>query len=62
MGHAQGADCFRATLDVFFVHDLPDVVLDRPGVRDSVMELGGGWRDEPALGPDRQALVKPAHA
>jgi 2-polyprenyl-6-methoxyphenol hydroxylase-like FAD-dependent oxidoreductase len=50
-------DCFRAMLDVTFVHDLPEDVLSRPGLRDKVAELGGAWRDEPTFGPDRNALV-----
>ena len=55
-------DCFRAMLDVTFVHDLPEEVLARPGIREKVQELGGAWRNEPPLGPDRQALVDLAHS
>lgn len=55
-------DCFRAMLDVMLVHDLPGAVLARPGIRDKVVELGGGWRDEPAFGPDREALVELARS
>jgi 2-polyprenyl-6-methoxyphenol hydroxylase-like FAD-dependent oxidoreductase len=55
-------DCFRAMLDVQFVQHLPHDVLSRPGVRDKVVELGGSWRDEPTLGPDRDALIALAHS
>ena len=50
-------DCFRAFLDIALVQSLPDAVLARPGLLEKIVELGGGWRDEPALGPDRDELV-----
>ena len=50
-------DCFRAMMDVIFVHSLPHEVLARPGIADKVLEFGGGWRDEPSFGPDRHQLV-----
>lgn len=55
-------DCFRAMLDVAFVHELPGAVLERPGLREKILSLGGGWREEPALGPDRQSLVELANS
>lgn len=55
-------ECFRAALDVLFVHDLPEAVLARPGIRDKIARLGGAWRDEPALGPDRRTLLELVHS
>ena len=55
-------DCFRAMLDILFVHDLPDSVFSRPGLRDKVTALGGGWRSQPSFGPDRQALIDLANS
>lgn len=55
-------DCFRAFVDVAMVQALPEDVLGRPGLAEKVLELGGGWRDEPGLGPDRRALVELANS
>ena len=55
-------DCFRAMADVLMVQATPEEVLSRPGLLEKVLELGGGWRDEPRLGPDRPGLLELVHA
>jgi flavin-dependent dehydrogenase len=50
-------DCFRAFLDLAMVLATPDEVMNRPGLQEKVAELGGRWREEPALGPNRDELV-----
>lgn len=59
---SRDPDAFRATLDIAFVLELPEVALARPGLVDKVIEHGAAWRDEPAFGPDRAALVALANA
>lgn len=54
-------DCFRAVIDVAMAQARPDEVLARPGLLDKVVELGGGWRDEPSVAPDRATLVELAN-
>ncbi len=51
-------DCFRAFLDVAMVLNTPAEVMSRPGLEEKVAELGGRWREEPALGPSRAELVQ----
>jgi 2-polyprenyl-6-methoxyphenol hydroxylase-like FAD-dependent oxidoreductase len=55
-------DAFRAILDIAFVFELPEVALARPGLFEKVVAHGSAWRDEPAFGPDRAALVALANA
>ena len=55
-------DAFRASLDIAFVLELPEVALARPGLLEKVIAHGAGWRDEPAFGPDRATLVGLANA
>jgi 2-polyprenyl-6-methoxyphenol hydroxylase-like FAD-dependent oxidoreductase len=55
-------DAFRASLDIAFVLELPEVALARPGLFEKVIEHGAAWRDEPAFGPDRAELVALANA
>jgi hypothetical protein len=55
-------DAFRAFLDIAFVLELPEVALARPGLAEKVVAHGAAWRDEPAFGPDRAALVALANA
>ncbi|MFZ6002868.1 MAG: NAD(P)/FAD-dependent oxidoreductase [Actinomycetota bacterium] len=50
-------DLLRGMLSIASVVKLPHEVLAEPGVADRVDELGKGWRDEPAPGPDRQELL-----
>jgi 2-polyprenyl-6-methoxyphenol hydroxylase-like FAD-dependent oxidoreductase len=50
-------DCARATFDIRFVLRTPAEVFARPGLRDKTLELGSGWRDEPALGPARRTIL-----
>jgi 2-polyprenyl-6-methoxyphenol hydroxylase-like FAD-dependent oxidoreductase len=59
MGAASGQDpdCLRAGLDIALVLHGPDEVFARPGLREKTLRLGAGWRDEPALGPDREQLL-----
>ena len=35
----------------------PEEVFARPGLRDKVLRLGSGWRDEPPFGPTREQLL-----
>jgi len=44
-------DVLRALQTIYGVLDLPDVALGAPGMVDKVMALGGGWRDDPPVGP-----------
>jgi 2-polyprenyl-6-methoxyphenol hydroxylase-like FAD-dependent oxidoreductase len=55
-------DVFRAFLDIAGVIELPETVFARPGVFDKVIEYGGDWRNEHALGPNRDELVAMATA
>ena len=50
LGVAAGKDpdVLRASVDIAFVLDLPEVVLARPGIMDKVIELGADWRDGPS--------------
>jgi len=50
-------ECTRAEFDIRFVLRTPAEVYARSGLRDKILELGSGWRDEPALGPNREQLV-----
>jgi 2-polyprenyl-6-methoxyphenol hydroxylase-like FAD-dependent oxidoreductase len=50
-------DCVRAAFDVRFVLATPEEVFARPGLRDKTLELGSGWRDEPAFGPAREKIL-----
>jgi flavin-dependent dehydrogenase len=50
-------DCFRSFLDVAGVLAPPEEVLARPGILDKIIEHGGGWRDNPRIGPSREELV-----
>jgi hypothetical protein len=50
-------DCARANLDIRFVLRTPEEVFARPGLRDKTLELGSGWRDEPAYGPTREKIL-----
>jgi 2-polyprenyl-6-methoxyphenol hydroxylase-like FAD-dependent oxidoreductase len=50
-------DCFRAFLDVAMVLNTPDEVMSRPGMAEKVAELGGGWREDPALALNRAELL-----
>jgi flavin-dependent dehydrogenase len=50
-------DCLRAYLDIRLVLRTPEEVFARPGLRDKTLQLGGGWREQPPLGPDRDQLL-----
>jgi hypothetical protein len=54
---SQDPDCLRANFDIRFVLRTPEEVFARPGLRDKVLQLGSGWRDEPPFGPDREQLL-----
>jgi 2-polyprenyl-6-methoxyphenol hydroxylase-like FAD-dependent oxidoreductase len=47
----------RANFDIRFVLRTSDEVFARPGLRDRILQMGSGWRDEPPLGPDREQLL-----
>jgi hypothetical protein len=53
----QDADVLRAFLRIAGVLDLPEVVFSDPALVARIVELGGGWRDAPELGPSREALL-----
>jgi 2-polyprenyl-6-methoxyphenol hydroxylase-like FAD-dependent oxidoreductase len=55
-------DAFRASLDIAFVLELPEVAMARPGLLEKVIAHGAGWRDEPEFGPERAQLVALANA
>jgi hypothetical protein len=59
---SRDPDCFRCLLDIVNVHELPEVVLSRPGIFEKVIEHGSEWRNEPAFGPTRDELVATANA
>jgi hypothetical protein len=54
----QDPDCVRALLDIRLVLHGPDEVFARPGLREKTLRLGSAWRDQPALGPDREQLLR----
>jgi 2-polyprenyl-6-methoxyphenol hydroxylase-like FAD-dependent oxidoreductase len=54
---SQDPDCLRANFDIRFVLRTPEEVFARPGLRDKVIQLGSGWRDEPPFGPNREQLL-----
>ncbi|HWD53350.1 MAG TPA: tryptophan 7-halogenase [Acidimicrobiales bacterium] len=55
-------DVFRAFLDVVGVLALPEDIFARPGIFDKVIELGADWRNEEAIGPNREQLMALAGA
>jgi hypothetical protein len=50
-------ECLRALFDMRFVLRTPDEVYARPGLRDKILKLGAGWRDEAPSGPTREQLL-----
>ena len=50
-------DCMRASLDTRLVLRTPQEVFARPGLRDKVLQLGAGWREERSFGPSREQLL-----
>ena len=57
-GSSRDPDVFRAFLKVVNLQAFPEDLLAQPGLFEKVVEAGQGWRDAPALGPDRDELVK----
>jgi hypothetical protein len=55
-------DVFRAFLEVVGVLELPQTILDRPGMFEKVIEHGADWRETEPFGPDRDTLVALANA
>jgi flavin-dependent dehydrogenase len=53
----QDPDCLRAYLSIVGMVQTPAEALARPGVFDTVIELGERWREQPALGPNRNELL-----
>jgi hypothetical protein len=53
----QDPECLRASFDTRFVLRTPQEVFARPGLRDKVLQLGSGWRDNPSFGPNREQLL-----
>jgi hypothetical protein len=53
----QDPDCLRANFDIRFVLRTPKEIFARPGLRDKVLQLGSGWRDERPFGPNREQLL-----
>lgn len=51
-------DLLRLAVRAQLVLDPPAPDFSAPGMVERVLELGGGWRDEPTLGPSRDELVK----
>jgi 2-polyprenyl-6-methoxyphenol hydroxylase-like FAD-dependent oxidoreductase len=54
---AQDPEILRASFDIRFVLRPPHEVFARPGLRDKVLRIGSGWRDEPPFGPTREQLL-----
>jgi 2-polyprenyl-6-methoxyphenol hydroxylase-like FAD-dependent oxidoreductase len=59
---AEDPEAFRGFVDIVGVLELPEAVLSRPGMFETVIEHGAAWRDVPAFGPDRDELVAMANA
>lgn len=55
-------DVFRAFLDIAGVLALPEEVFARPGIFEKVVEHGADWRNEVAIGPNRNELLAMATA
>ncbi|HWD51712.1 MAG TPA: tryptophan 7-halogenase [Acidimicrobiales bacterium] len=62
LASSRDPDVFRAFIDIVAVLELPEAVLDRPGMLDKVIALGADWRNEPSIGPTRDDLVAMATA
>jgi 2-polyprenyl-6-methoxyphenol hydroxylase-like FAD-dependent oxidoreductase len=62
LASSKDPDVFRGFIDIVSVLELPDAVLARPGMFEKVVELGADWRNEPAIGPNRDELVAMANA
>ena len=58
----QDADCLRAFLEIRLVLRTPEEVFARPSLRDQVLRLGSGWRDQPPFGPTREQFLALATA
>jgi 2-polyprenyl-6-methoxyphenol hydroxylase-like FAD-dependent oxidoreductase len=54
---AKDPECMRASFDIRFVLRAPAEVYARPGLRDKILQLGSGWRDEPPRGPTREQVL-----
>jgi 2-polyprenyl-6-methoxyphenol hydroxylase-like FAD-dependent oxidoreductase len=50
-------DCFRGFLSIVGMLATPSEVLARPGLLDTVVDMGAQWRQAPALGPTRDELL-----
>jgi hypothetical protein len=50
-------DCLRALLSIFGLLRPIDEVLADPGLLDTIIAAGGGWRDAPQFGPSRSELL-----
>jgi 2-polyprenyl-6-methoxyphenol hydroxylase-like FAD-dependent oxidoreductase len=50
-------DCLRAMFDIRFVLRTPGEVFAEPRLREKTLELGSGWRDQPAPGPTREKIL-----
>jgi 2-polyprenyl-6-methoxyphenol hydroxylase-like FAD-dependent oxidoreductase len=57
-GSSRDPAVFRAFLKLVNLQALPDELLAQPGLFEKVVEAGKDWRDAPAIGPDRDELVK----
>ncbi len=57
LASSKDPDVFRGFIDIVSVLELPDAVIARPGMFEKVVEFGADWRNEPAIGPNRDELV-----
>jgi 2-polyprenyl-6-methoxyphenol hydroxylase-like FAD-dependent oxidoreductase len=62
LASSRDPDVFRGFMDIVGVLELPETVLARPGMLEKIIELGADWRNEPAIGPNRDELVGMATA
>lgn len=54
----KDGEMLRARLRIAGLLQGVDEVFSAPGVFERVIELGAGWRDEPAFGPDREQFLQ----
>jgi hypothetical protein len=62
LASSKDPDVFRAYIDIVSVLELPEAVLARRGIFEKVVELGADWRNQEAIGPNRDELVAMATA
>jgi hypothetical protein len=54
----RDGELLRARLRIAGLLQGSDEVFATPGIAERVIDLGGGWRDEPTFGPDREQFLQ----